>query len=412
MSGPGRRKTADIEDTFRDFWNDRPVRPRRGGKVAGVAAALGDRYGIDPVLVRVAFVVGAFYGGAGIVLYLLGWLALPRQDPDRTDGSGSRAVSGPMLVVLVLLLIPGVFALTDFEGMIGLGAGLAALYLLHRHYAHRGRTPAQPDAEPQTGTADAATSHTWVYPAAHDETASAGESTGPDSTTAQPPSWDPLGAAPFAWDLPDPAESEPRSQPDPPRRRRSVTLITLALALIAGGVAAMAGLSLTAILTIPLGVLGLGMLAGAFLRGGRGLIAFAIPLAAVAMVANVLSVGPWRGVDAVDARPATLADVRDRYTTSVGRIGLDLTDLEFTDRDRLRTAAHVGMGEISVRLPENVDATVRCSTDRGQVDCLDERRGGANVNERTTSVGADGPGGGEIVLDLHASTGHVEVTRG
>nr|HPK66493.1 S-layer homology domain-containing protein [Thermoanaerobaculia bacterium] len=50
-----------------------------------------------------------------------------------------------------------------------------------------------------------------------------------------PPAWDPLGAAPFAWDLPEPS---PVPAPAPPRRSR-VTPVTLAVALLAGGVAAL-----------------------------------------------------------------------------------------------------------------------------------------------------------------------------
>lgn len=402
MSGSGRRKTADIEDTFRDFWNDRPVRPRRGGKIAGVAAAVGNRYGIDPVLVRVAFVIGAFYGGAGIVLYLLGWLALPRRDSDEPGESGSRATSGPLLVVLALLLIPAVFAVTDFSGIVGLAIGIAALYLLHRHYGHRGSGRAQSASASASEPTETSAPNTWVYPSA--------QGGGGTEATARPPSWDPLGAAPFAWDLPEPGE--PAAPPPRPRRRRSVTLVTLALALIAGGFATAAGLPLATALAVPLGVLGLGMIAGAFLQGGRGLIGFAIPVAALALLASVLPVSPWRGVTAVEARPETIAEVQRFYTGSVGRIELDLTDVTFTDDDRLHTTARVGMGEISVRLPENVDAIVTCSTDRGRVDCLDERRGGPDVSEHARSSGADGPGGGEIVLDVHASTGHVEVTRG
>ena len=50
-----------------------------------------------------------------------------------------------------------------------------------------------------------------------------------------PPAWDPLGAAPFAWDLP-----EPGPVPAPaPRRRSRVTPMTLAVALLAGGVTAL-----------------------------------------------------------------------------------------------------------------------------------------------------------------------------
>ena len=38
---------AGVEDTVKDFWATRPRRPRRGRKVAGVAAGIANRYRID-----------------------------------------------------------------------------------------------------------------------------------------------------------------------------------------------------------------------------------------------------------------------------------------------------------------------------------------------------------------------------
>jgi signal transduction histidine kinase len=45
--------------------------------VAGVAAGLARRLGIDPVIVRVAFAAAAVAGGAGLVAYLLAWALMP-----------------------------------------------------------------------------------------------------------------------------------------------------------------------------------------------------------------------------------------------------------------------------------------------------------------------------------------------
>jgi phage shock protein PspC (stress-responsive transcriptional regulator) len=49
-------------------------------KVAGVCGGLGELLGVDPVFARVAFVVLAFAGGLGIVLYLAFWLLMPEAD--------------------------------------------------------------------------------------------------------------------------------------------------------------------------------------------------------------------------------------------------------------------------------------------------------------------------------------------
>jgi len=49
-------------------------------RIAGVCGGLAHYFGIDPVLVRVAFVVAAFMG-FGVPLYLVLWIVLPKGDP-------------------------------------------------------------------------------------------------------------------------------------------------------------------------------------------------------------------------------------------------------------------------------------------------------------------------------------------
>jgi phage shock protein C len=54
------------------------VRPRRGKVIAGVCAALADRFGVSRLLVRVAFVVFGLVG-AGEIAYIAGWLIIPKE---------------------------------------------------------------------------------------------------------------------------------------------------------------------------------------------------------------------------------------------------------------------------------------------------------------------------------------------
>lgn len=58
---------------------DRLRRPRRGRMLAGVAAALADRTGIDVALVRLGFVVSLFFGGIGLAAYVAGWILIPEE---------------------------------------------------------------------------------------------------------------------------------------------------------------------------------------------------------------------------------------------------------------------------------------------------------------------------------------------
>jgi phage shock protein PspC (stress-responsive transcriptional regulator) len=45
--------------------------------IGGVCGGLGEFFELDPILFRAAFLVLAFVGGAGIVLYLVLWLLIP-----------------------------------------------------------------------------------------------------------------------------------------------------------------------------------------------------------------------------------------------------------------------------------------------------------------------------------------------
>jgi signal transduction histidine kinase/phage shock protein PspC (stress-responsive transcriptional regulator) len=50
----------------------------------GVCAGLGRRLGIDPIILRVLFVVAAAAGGTGVVLYALAWAAIPAEGQEQT----------------------------------------------------------------------------------------------------------------------------------------------------------------------------------------------------------------------------------------------------------------------------------------------------------------------------------------
>ena len=54
------------------------TRDTRNGWVAGVLAGLGDRIGVDPLVLRIAFVIAAIAtGGLLLLAYLVAWAALP-----------------------------------------------------------------------------------------------------------------------------------------------------------------------------------------------------------------------------------------------------------------------------------------------------------------------------------------------
>jgi signal transduction histidine kinase len=80
--------------------------------LAGVAAGLARRAGIDPLIVRVGFIAASAAGGFGLALYLLGWLLMPGEDGERAPVeriAGRRetwlVVVGMMLLTLAALLL-------------------------------------------------------------------------------------------------------------------------------------------------------------------------------------------------------------------------------------------------------------------------------------------------------------------
>jgi phage shock protein PspC (stress-responsive transcriptional regulator) len=63
------------------FFTDPWLRPRQGRMLAGVCAGLAEEFGISVTIVRLAFVLGAFFtGGFFVIAYLGLWLAMPEED--------------------------------------------------------------------------------------------------------------------------------------------------------------------------------------------------------------------------------------------------------------------------------------------------------------------------------------------
>jgi len=91
------------------------ARSRSDRIVAGVAAGIAERLKIDPVVIRLAFVVLSFAGGLGIVVYLLAWLIVPDAHPsaDRPDGGAT----GVRQIVSVGLVVAGVMVLSRKAGL-------------------------------------------------------------------------------------------------------------------------------------------------------------------------------------------------------------------------------------------------------------------------------------------------------
>jgi len=98
----------------------RLMRSRDDRVIAGVCGGLGEYLGVDAVLIRIAALILVFAGGAGIILYLIGWIAMPEAPespvPPGAEGAARPApahpTSGAFAVGLLFVLI-GAFFLLD-----------------------------------------------------------------------------------------------------------------------------------------------------------------------------------------------------------------------------------------------------------------------------------------------------------
>jgi phage shock protein C len=95
----------------------RLFRDTRHGVIAGVAAGLGRYLDVDPVLVRLAFLLLCLAHGLGLLAYLICWVIVPRADVVETEaatGAGFerlpatapvQAAVGSLLIVAGALLL-------------------------------------------------------------------------------------------------------------------------------------------------------------------------------------------------------------------------------------------------------------------------------------------------------------------
>jgi phage shock protein PspC (stress-responsive transcriptional regulator) len=404
-------KTTDVPGTFRDMWETRPSRPRDDRMVAGVAAGIARRYDIDPVLVRVGFAVAAFTG-IGALLYIAFWITFP--DTPAVPGQ-PRSKNHPLVVIAAIVAICfGIGGLFDNLGklVLPLLAVAALLFLLHSSRSERGPVGPRPVPDPEVpAPAAAGPSLVKDLPGM------------PPQPT--PPSWDPLGAAPFAWDLPEPSPAQP---PPPAPRKPPVTAVTLGAALLTAGVTA-AVMLLTGTLTlvtgptvlgVALAVLGAGLVVGSFLRAGRGIIPFAVLLSLItwgALSSPLDRIGS-DGFGDLDIKPVAAAQVAPSYARAAGDIDLDMRGIDLgvppgAPVTPLQTRLSTGAGNIKVVVPADADVTFTGTSGLGNVTYAGRQSDeGPEARVSITDLGADGVASGRpIVIDAQAVAGDVEVER-
>ncbi|MGH2634743.1 MAG: PspC domain-containing protein [Actinomycetota bacterium] len=91
-------------------------RSREGRVIGGVCSGLGRYLGVDPVLLRIAFVVLAVAGGGGLLLYVVAWILIPEEREGEPLGSERpSSVDTTRLIVGGALIAIGTILLLDLS---------------------------------------------------------------------------------------------------------------------------------------------------------------------------------------------------------------------------------------------------------------------------------------------------------
>jgi phage shock protein C len=110
--------------------NKRLYRSHKEKMIGGVCGGLAEYFDIDPVLVRILFVVAVFAGGSGVLAYIICWIIIPEQPytvvvtpatpsapPDQNPPAQIPQQSnnrGSMSAGIVLIIIGGLFLAHNF----------------------------------------------------------------------------------------------------------------------------------------------------------------------------------------------------------------------------------------------------------------------------------------------------------
>lgn len=348
--------------------------------IAGVAGGISEHFGIDPVIVRIGFIALTFLGGAGLALYLVGWLAMPRDTSgsivtDTLGNENPRRVRGVLaiiaivagLYVTVLLsrtlfdLFTAVITAAPYLALMLIAAGAALVLWPKPSGAERAAAP-KPDAAGRAPATAAAAEPPPKTALAATAAAAATTPTPEPAATASPTAAPVSGAA---------SDSSRRSRR---RRRRSVTglLTVAALLVLAGGMLLLAGLdaheaSIATALAVAVTVVGAGLAVSAFFVPARGLLALGAVLAVPLVLVAGTDVSLWSGAGERRVEITSPDDLQDEYRYGIGELVVDMRQLDLAGAAR---SVDIGLvvGEIRVYVPDSVELVINADIGAGQFD--------------------------------------------
>ncbi|GAB4049211.1 PspC domain-containing protein [Catellatospora paridis] len=394
------------------------IRPRHGRYLAGVCGALGRATKTDPLLWRVLIGVLSVFG-VGIVIYLAAWLLTPAEGDSSSPvealfGRGYSGTSSTLTLVIGVLTVIMIGAVTNsFEVAVIAAIGLVIAALVVSRNTAGGQPPrSRPGATylpPDYAAAPV------TVPAAAPMPTAVTVPVPPVEPTGYRPPFAPHGPyAPAGPPPPPPPLKAPKVKREPSRLGRLI--FGLAMVVLGGlAMADMAGISMpgSTYVAAALGVVGLGLVIGAWFGRARGYILIGIVLALV--LPMVAATGDWSRertqAGSVTWMPTSMEELHDRYEHRFGEATLDLTGLDLTGQE-VQVTAQITGGGLKVIVPPDVDVTVVTRVNLADADVFGRSISGAGQRDTQTSLGDDGkPGPGKLHLELDVNLGHAEVIR-
>lgn len=355
--------------------------------IAGVAGGIARHLDIDPIIVRVALVVGVFFGGAGLLAYVGAWVLVPEEGtPDEPLGLDNRSRSLALAGVGVLALL---CAVGDWAGAFWFPWPLAVLAAFAVWFLHRkDRGAPGPLQPPAHGTAPAP-SYGPVHGPAPEPPAAPGYWAG-----AQEP---PPPAPPASY------ARVPRTPRNPRKRGPFLFLPTVALIALAEGVLGVVdlagiGVADSAYPTLALGIIAAMLVVGSFWGRAGGLIALGLVAALLTVGATLSSAYPE---DRDVYTPTRAAEVPSAYDLGGGELVLDLSGVDDVSALDGREIAVDGLGgRVEVVVPDGVDVAVSTQTAAGDSRVFGQRSDGLDVTLDGYLDGGDDAPELSITVDL------------
>lgn len=386
--------------------------------IAGVASGFAAYLGVDPVLVRVGFVLAATMGGFGILAYIVMWVLTPEgeggQAPVQSRRDTGFWVAIGLFVLAALAIVDNVADRSVVWPIVLIAAGVALW--------RRSEAPGAPQAPDYPAYPD--------VPAASDQSESTMPTTDLPSTdepSAAAPT-DPLAPVAPEWTPPPPPEhAATQRAPRPPKAPRESSRLggmTIAVALLVSGVGWM--LDLAGVITYPaatafataLAILAAGLIIGTWAGRARWLAFPALaltPLVVIFGVSDNLDLRISAGVGERNYQPVTVEEVADTYSLGLGQLTLDLTDLDLTSADTVTTHVSLGAGELRIFVPDDVDVTIDYALSAGDVRLFagtdDAREDSGTSLDGVLVSDADDESAGRMIIEVDQTFGELNVVR-